>query len=552
MTKRIFSSFLIVVLTVLLASFTIILGVLYNHSASLQRSQLLIELDLAASGVTAGGEHYLSTLSPDGYRLTWIAADGTVQFDSSQDADDMENHAKREEIQEAFATGYGESARFSSTLTEQTLYFARKLTDGTVLRISVDRDTALTLLLEMVPSLIVILLGALLLSGMLSYLVSRKIVAPLNAIDLDKPLEGDAYDELAPLLNHIAKQQRKILSQRQELDRQKDEFFTVIANMNEGLVLLSAQMKILSINPAAGTFFSTDPECVGRDFYTIERSRDMDRALQATIDTGSHELHMNRNGREYQLNISRIHADAESGGFVILIFDISDKYYAEQSRREFTANVSHELKTPLQSIMGSAELLENGLVKGEDVPQFVRRIRTEAARLLSLIEDTIHLSQLDEQSELTLEPIELYALVCKETELLASAAQTRNVTLTTSGKPVTITAAEPLLHEIVYNLCDNAIKYNHSDGTVTVTVSETDTHAILTVADTGIGIPQAHQPRVFERFYRVDRSRSKETGGTGLGLSIVKHAVQYLGGTITLESKPDQGTVVTVLLPKQH
>ncbi len=552
MTKRIFSSFLIVVLTVLLASFTIILGVLYNHSASLQRSQLLIELDLAASGVTAGGEHYLSTLSPDGYRLTWIAADGTVQFDSSQDADDMENHAEREEIQEAFATGYGESARFSSTLTEQTLYFARKLTDGTVLRISVDRDTALTLLLEMVPSLIVILLGALLLSGMLSYLVSRKIVAPLNAIDLDKPLEGDAYDELAPLLNHIAKQQRKILSQRQELDRQKDEFFTVIANMNEGLVLLSAQMKILSINPAAGTFFSTDPECVGRDFYTIERSRDMDRALQATIDTGSHELHMNRNGREYQLNISRIHADAESGGFVILIFDISDKYYAEQSRREFTANVSHELKTPLQSIMGSAELLENGLVKGEDVPQFVRRIRTEAARLLSLIEDTIHLSQLDEQSELTLEPIELYALVCKETELLASAAQTRNVTLTTSGKPVTITAAEPLLHEIVYNLCDNAIKYNHSDGTVTVTVSETDTHAILTVADTGIGIPQAHQPRVFERFYRVDRSRSKETGGTGLGLSIVKHAVQYLGGTITLESKPDQGTVVTVLLPKQH
>ena len=399
MTKRIFSSFLIVVLTVLLASFTIILGVLYNHSASLQRSQLLIELDLAASGVTAGGEHYLSTLSPDGYRLTWIAADGTVQFDSSQDADDMENHAEREEIQEAFATGYGESARFSSTLTEQTLYFARKLTDGTVLRISVDRDTALTLLLEMVPSLIVILLGALLLSGMLSYLVSRKIVAPLNAIDLDKPLEGDAYDELAPLLNHIAKQQRKILSQRQELDRQKDEFFTVIANMNEGLVLLSAQMKILSINPAAGTFFSTDPECVGRDFYTIERSRDMDRALQATIDTGSHELHMNRNGREYQLNISRIHADAESGGFVILIFDISDKYYAEQSRREFTANVSHELKTPLQSIMGSAELLENGLVKGEDVPQFVRRIRTEAARLLSLIEDTIHLSQHDEQSE---------------------------------------------------------------------------------------------------------------------------------------------------------
>ena len=552
MTKRIFSSFLIVVLTVLLASFTIILGVLYNHSASLQRSQLLIELDLAASGVTAGGEHYLSTLSPDGYRLTWIAADGTVQFDSSQDADDMENHAEREEIQEAFATGYGESARFSSTLTEQTLYFARKLTDGTVLRISVDRDTALTLLLEMVPSLIVILLGALLLSGMLSYLVSRKIVAPLNAIDLDKPLEGDAYDELAPLLNHIAKQQRKILSQRQELDRQKDEFFTVIANMNEGLVLLSAQMKILSINPAAGAFFSTDPECVGRDFYTIERSRDMDRALQATIDTGSHELHMNRNGREYQLNISRIHADAESGGFVILIFDISDKYYAEQSRREFTANVSHELKTPLQSIMGSAELLENGLVKGEDIPQFVRRIRTEAARLLSLIEDTIHLSQLDEQSELTLEPIELYALVCKETELLASAAQTRNVTLTTSGKPVTITAAEPLLHEIVYNLCDNAIKYNHSDGTVTVTVSETDTHAILTVADTGIGIPQAHQPRVFERFYRVDRSRSKETGGTGLGLSIVKHAVQYLGGTITLESKPDQGTVVTVLLPKQH
>ena len=539
MTKRIFSSFLIVVLTVLLASFTIILGVLYNHSASLQRSQLLIELDLAASGVTAGGEHYLSTLSPDGYRLTWIAADGTVQFDSSQDADDMENHAEREEIQEAFATGYGESARFSSTLTEQTLYFARKLTDGTVLRISVDRDTALTLLLEMVPSLIVILLGALLLSGMLSYLVSRKIVAPLNAIDLDKPLEGDAYDELAPLLNHIAKQQRKILSQRQELDRQKDEFFTVIANMNEGLVLLSAQMKILSINPAAGTFFSTDPECVGRDFYTIERSRDMDRALQATIDTGSHELHMNRNGREYQLNISRIHADAESGGFVILIFDISDKYYAEQSRREFTANVSHELKTPLQSIMGSAELLENGLVKGEDVPQFVRRIRTEAARLLSLIEDTIHLSQLDEQSELTLEPIELYALVCKETELLASAAQTRNVTLTTSGKPVTITAAEPLLHEIVYNLCDNAIKYNHSDGTVTVTVSETDTHAILTVADTGIGIPQAHQPRVFERFYRVDRSRSKETGGTGLGLTIVKHAEQYLGGTITLESKPD-------------
>lgn len=380
----------------------------------------------------------------------------------------------------------------------------------------------------------------------LAYRISKRIVEPLNSIDLDKPLENEAYDELAPLLTHIERQKEQIHNQYKELEVRKSEFYAIIENMNEGLVLLSRDYTVLSINPAAGAFFSASPECIGKDFLTLERNHEINKALDNAVQDGRSEIEVSRNGHEYQLNISRIGSDEQTSGVVILVFDISDKVFAERNRKEFTANVSHELKTPLQSIMGSAELLENGLVKADDVPKFIGRIRSEAARLVTLIEDIIRLSQLDESTDFPLEDADIYEIAKDEAEMLSLTAQKRNVTISVKGKSTVIHAPKQLLHEIIYNLCDNAIKYNKEGGSVEVSVEESDNNVMLSVSDTGIGIPLDNQNRVFERFYRVDKSHSKETGGTGLGLSIVKHAVQYLNGKISLESTVGKGTKISV------
>lgn len=546
MTKKIFYSIFLVAIAVLLACFSIIMGVLYDYSNTIQKNHMKDELELVAQAVETSGVQYLERLETDSCRITLVSSDGDVLYDSKTSADKMENHAKREEIKEALKKGFGESSRYSATLTEETFYYAKKLANGNIVRVSVDHATMLTLVLGMLTPIIIVLIGALALSIFLAYRISKRIVEPLNSIDLDKPFENEAYDELAPLLTHIERQKEQIHNQYKELEVRKSEFYAVIENMNEGLVLLSGDYTVLSINPAAGAFFSASPECIGKDFLTLERNHEINKALDNAVQDGRSEIEVSRNGHEYQLNISRIGSDEQKSGVVILVFDISDKVFAERNRKEFTANVSHELKTPLQSIMGSAELLENGLVKADDVPKFIGRIRSEAARLVTLIEDIIRLSQLDESTDFPLEDADIYEIAKDEAEMLSLTAQKRNVTISVKGKSTVIHAPKQLLHEIIYNLCDNAIKYNKEGGSVEVSVEESDNNVILSVSDTGIGIPLDNQSRVFERFYRVDKSHSKETGGTGLGLSIVKHAVQYLNGKISLESTVGKGTKISV------
>ena len=550
MTKRIFRSVLLAAAAVLLACIVLIMGALYDYFGAVQKKQLREELALAASAVEQGGVGYLETLGGETCRLTYVSADGTVLFDTNASADTLENHAAREEIREALNSGYGESARYSATLLERTVYCAKRLSDGTVLRASVSRATVPSLVVGMLQPILLVLLAALILSAFLARRLSKRIVEPLNALDLEHPLENNVYDELSPMLTHIEMQRRRIDGQVAELKKKQDEFSAVVRNMNEGLVLLNRAGEILSINAAAAAFLSTDEGCVGEDFLAVDRTHEIDRAIRAATEEGHSEIRIDRAGRAYQLGVSRIDANGGEAGVALLIFDVTDKVFAERNRREFTANVSHELKTPLQSIMGSAELLENRLVKAEDVPRFVGQIRSEAARLVSLIEDIIRLSQLDEQTELPTESVDLYALAKEEIAPLARQAEEKRVTLSLTGAPVTVSGVRRLLSEILVNLCGNAIKYNVEGGSVTVTVRDGGENAILTVADTGIGIPEEAQPRVFERFYRVDKSRSKETGGTGLGLSIVKHAVQAMGGEIRLESTPGKGSTFTVILPK--
>ncbi|MCF0137844.1 MAG: two-component sensor histidine kinase [Oscillospiraceae bacterium] len=552
MTRRIFRSILAVAVAVLLSCIALVMGVLYNYFGSVQEKELLTQLALAAEGVEQSGMDYLRALDGSESRLTWIDAEGRVLFDSRSEAESMENHAEREEIRQALETGSGRSSRYSATLTEQTDYYALRLSDGTVLRSSTARLTMLALTLSMLYPFVLILAAALALSLVLARRLSRKIVSPLENINLDKPLDNDAYEELSPILTRLEMQHREIKLQKEELRERKNEFLAVIGNMREGLVLLSDNGTVLSINPAAKAFFGVRGSCTGQGFITVERDREINLTMEAARRNGSAELSLSRGGREYQLRVSRVEAEDRPLGLVISVFDITDRVFAERSRREFTANVSHELKTPLQSIMGSAELLENGLVRTEDVPRFIGRIRRESARLLALIEDIIRLSQLDEKAELSFEELELYELVREELSALEPKAAERNVKLAITGDKATLCGVRQLLGEVVFNLCDNAIKYNRDGGSVTVNVSESGENAVITVSDTGIGIPHEAQDRVFERFYRVDKSRSRQIGGTGLGLSIVKHAVQYMDGSVSLESEHGAGTAVTVTIPKRQ
>ena len=549
MTKKIFQSILLVAGCVLLASLLIIMGFLYDYFGGVEENQLRDELSLAAAAVEDGGTDYLSRLTADRCRLTWIAADGSVLYDTKTNAESLENHASRAEVSQALATGTGESTRYSSTLMEKTMYYAQRLDDGTVLRISISRATVGMIAVGMIQPLLIVLIVALILSGLLARRLSRRIVDPLNSLDLEHPLDNDAYEELSPLLKRIHRQHVEIQTQLRELREKTDEFTQITGSMREGLVLLDEHGSILSINAAAQTLFGADAQCVGRDFLTIERSHEISAAIQAAVTDGHSEVRAERAGRVYQFDISRITSDGKLLGTVILAFDNTEQEFAERNRREFTANVSHELKTPLQGIIGSAELIENGMVKPDDLPRFVGHIHAEAARLVTLIDDIIRLSQLDEGDAMPTEPVDLLAVSQEAAENLHDAAAARDVTLSVTGQPSVIPGVRRLLYEVVYNLCDNAIKYNRGGGRVDVMVAADAGGSSITVADTGIGIAPEHQSRVFERFYRVDKSHSKASGGTGLGLSIVKHAVQYHHGRIELESTPGTGTTIRVVFP---
>ena len=551
MTKRIFRATLLVGVAVLIASLALVMGVLYSYFGRVQESQLRDELSLAAVGVEKNGTDYLAELQSDQYRITWLRADGVVMYDTQVDAETMENHAQRQEVRQALATGEGESSRYSSTLLQKTVYYAKLLPDGTVLRLSAVRVTAGVLVLNMLQPILLVLAAALILSGVLASRLARRITEPLNRLDLEHPLENDTYEELAPLLRRMEHQRRQIDQQIGELRQRSEEFDQITGSMNEGLVLLDEAGAILSINPAARRLLDADEDCVGQDFLTVDRDVTMSDALRQAAEQGHSEFRGERNGREYQFDVTRIQMEGRTAGTVLLVFDVTERAFAERNRREFTANVSHELKTPLQGIIGSAELLENGMVKQEDVPRFVGHIRAEAQRLVTLIGDIIRLSQLDEGEAMPTEPVELLAVAREAAENLRSAAEAKHVTVDVTGQPATIPGVRRLLYEIVFNLCDNAIKYNNEGGRVEVEVAQEGASAAVTVRDTGIGIPPEHQSRVFERFYRVDKSHSKASGGTGLGLSIVKHAVQYHHGTIQLKSEVGKGTEIRVTFPAE-
>lgn len=549
MTKKIFHSIVIVAASVLLASLVIISSCFYEYFGRLQRQEMRDELYLAATAVEHGGDDYLKNISSGHFRLSLIAKDGNVLYDTAADAESLENHGGREEIKQALESGEGESIRYSSTLLQKTIYCAKRLDDGRVLRISVSRATVGAIAMGMISPIIAVGVGALILSGVLASRLAKRIVEPLNRLDLEHPLDNDSYEELSPLLSRINKQRAQIAEQLAELRHRTDEFEQVTGNMKEGLVLIDTNENVLSINSAARNIFSAAEDCIGKSFLTVDRSRDLNAAIHSAFEHGHSEIHSDKNGRTYQFDISRIDSDGSAFGAVILLFDITDRESAEKLRREFTANVSHELKTPLQGIIGSAELIESGMVKAADMPRFVGHIREEAQRLVSLVNDIIRLSQLDEGDSLPMERVDLLAVAEEAAADLSEAAKASNISLLAEGESVFVFGIKRLLYEVIYNLGENAVKYNVENGNVLISVAKEENSAVLTVKDSGIGIAPEHQSRIFERFYRVDKSHSKASGGTGLGLSIVKHAVQRHGGKIELESELGKGTTIRVILP---
>ncbi len=552
MTKRIFHSICLVALVVFISSLIIIVGVLYSYFSKQQMKSLKVATTLCASAVEQDGIEYLEASSNEDFRITWIAADGKVIYDNRIQVATMENHLQREEIREAIASGYGESSRRSSSLMEKQLYCARKLSDGTILRLSTSHMTPWSLILSMIQPIILVIVIALGLSLYLAYRLSKHIVKPLNELNLDNPnIDSIEYEEITPLVTRIKNQQQLLHLQKKELEKKQREFDTATKHMNEGIILLSESGSILSINQSAADLLGISQYCVGKDLLLFNSSSEIQELIRIAREGNRSEQFITLKNRNYQINSSPIISEDKVSGIAVVVLDITEKEKAEEARREFTANVSHELKTPLQNISGRAELLANGLVQPNDCPRFAEQILSESKRMIALIEDIIKLSHLDEGAEsMQYQAVDLYELSAITIHNLSNVAQSANVSLTLSGEHTDMIGIPELLSGIIYNLCDNAIKYNHEGGSVAVEVSSNASEVILNVKDTGIGIPPDAQERIFERFYRVDKSRSKSVGGTGLGLSIVKHSVKLHNGEIKIHSIVDEGTTITVTLPK--
>ena len=550
MTKKIFKSIFIVAFITLLSAITVITGVLYRYFNGAQQAQLRCELQLVAEATEKFGKEYFDGMSYDKYRITWIDNSGNVTYDSYVDAETMQNHSDREEFIEALEKGEGSSTRYSATLTEETIYEAIRLKDGSVLRISTSYATALALIVDMLQPIAFILLIVVVLSGFFAHFMAKNVVKPFNELDLDAPLENDVYEELSPLLHKIHSQQDAIKQQMFLLKNKQEEFKQITEHMKETLVLLDNKDRIISMNQAAKELLCVEGDYEEENFLAIDRKEEMRVALDEVKKKGKASFIANRNGRDYNFELSRIDAEDGTQGVVILAFDVSDKINAEKNRREFTANVSHELKTPLQSIIGAAELLENDIIKEEDRPHFISNIRKEAARLVDLIEDIIRLSQMDEHMEMEKEEVSLSKIANEVRETLLDAATAKNIVMEVYGDDVNMLGVHSLLYEMLYNLCDNAIKYNNLGGYVKIFIENRGNSIILRIEDNGIGISKEHHEKIFERFYRVDKSHSKVSGGTGLGLSIVKHAVLIHDGKVIVKSKVNEGTVIEVIFDK--
>lgn len=553
MTRKIFQSIIAVVISVLLLSLALITGVLYNHFETTMLDQLRTTAQFAEQGVEREGMAYFDSLHARNCRVTWIAADGTVKYDNRSNPKTMENHADRQEVREAMENDSGTSVRRSSTLSEHTMYYAKRLSDGTVLRLSMSQRSVLFLMGGMLSPLVFIFLAACLLAGVLSYRVSKKIVKPLSEIDLKHPEQVETYDELSPFLQRIAAQNREIDARMAEIRKQQQEFSMITENMSEGLFVVDRNYQILSYNKSAMQIFGMDPRQEHENLLAVNRSEGFRNAVDSALKGRHTQENLELNGRVYQIIANAVCQPdfaEDMVGAVILVLDVTEKEAQEQYRREFTANVSHELKTPLTSISGIAEIIRNGIVKPEDIPHFAGKIYDESQRLITLIGDIIKLSRLDEnQVPMERETVDMLEMARDVVQQLSSVARKSGVTLVANGTHGQVQGVRQVLGEMVYNLCENAVKYNRAGGRVWVDVQQVADHVVLRVKDTGIGIPAAEQGRIFERFYRVDKSHSKAVGGTGLGLSIVKHGAALHHATISVSSEPEQGTEITLTFP---
>ena len=538
------------VLTVGLAA---VMGILYSNFDGQMRKELSKEAAYLTYGVEQQGVDYLKNIKDKSARITYIDQDGTVLFDNEADVSEMKNHSDRTEFQKAEKYGAGESSRYSDTLSEKTIYYALRLKDGTVLRVSGTQDSVLALVENFIFPLCGLLCLMLILSGIMASAISKRIVKPINELDLESPEENRIYEELSPLLSKIHRQNREIQNQLELAKQQQEEFALITENMQEGLIVIDKYTMILSANSSAWNLFHMDRVCQGESVYCLDREEEFRHAIEQVLSGEHTELVLKLNGSDIQLIANPVIRDKKTEGAVVLLVNVTEKLERESLRREFSANVSHELKTPLTSISGFAEIMQGGLVKNEDIPKFAGRIYKESQRLLQLVEDVIQISQLDEEkTSYVWEPVDVYQ-VCKNAfESLKEKAKRLNVHLYICGERMKMEAVRTLLEEAIYNVCDNAIKYNRNDGSVSVFLTQTAQEIQIVVKDTGVGIPKEDQNRVFERFYRVDKSHSKEIGGTGLGLSIVKHAVGALKGSVILRSEEGNGTEICMKFPKVH
>ena len=550
MTAKLFRTSMAVAVSVMVLSIALFMGMLYQYFSDQMMTELESETWLVSRGVELDGMDYLNGLHTTS-RVTWVAADGTVLYDNEADASTMENHADREEIREALTSETGTAQRFSSTLSEQTLYVTQRLSDGTVIRLASAQKTVGLLLISMIQPILIILVLSLLLSAVLASRLSKGLIKPILSLDLEHPEDCETYDELTPILSRLKRQNDTIQQQMNLLKQRQTEFAALTDNMSEGFLLLDRQGHVLSHNSGALRLLGVEEPEGEVNVLVLNREEPFRQAVDEALSGKRSQQMLRLNGRYCKLLANPVLADGKPAGAVLVLLDVTEQEQRDELRREFTANVSHELKTPLTSISGIAEIMQSGMVKPEDIQSFAGDIYQEAQRLIALVEDIIRLSRLDEGAEsLEREPVNLLSIAQDVARRLDSAAQKAGVTLKVMGLSVEVRGIPSVLDEMVYNLCDNAIKYNHPGGTVNVTVAPADDgSAEVTVEDTGIGIPVEDQSRVFERFYRVDKSHSKEIGGTGLGLSIVKHGASLHGAQIHMDSQVGRGTSVQLLFP---
>lgn len=546
MTKSIFRAIWLVASLILMISFLGLSWGTYRSFSQQQDRSLKSHLTTLVQMAEQEGSESLMTFDMGDYRLTLVEEDGEVLYDSRVNRLEMTNHARRKEIRDALRTGEGKSIRYSTTVTQQTVYKARRLSSGDVLRLSISYTSFLGTLRQLWFLMFTLFLLSLLLAYGSAHLIAERIMGPINQIDLENPLSSDVYPEFSPLLNRLA--QLKSLNQSQiELIRQKEaELQLITQQMGEGLIILNQEDRVISLNHSAYCLFSLNQDLIGQPFFTISHAYDLKQAMEKAKETGHEQIFLEDGSAYLQINISRVTQADRMMGLVLLIVDVTEQRRIEQLRREFTANVSHELKTPLQTIMGASELLEGGLVSAKDQPQFMSKIRKEAARLLTLIEDTLKLSQLDEQFPMEMETVDLKALIEGVGEELQEAARLKGIIVEKDLKVVQMVGHRRLLRDIIYNLLDNAIRYSPEKSRIQLGLWQTDAQLSFSVKDQGPGIDEAEQERIFERFYRVDKSHSRRTGGTGLGLSIVQKAVDYHKGQIEVVSQPGLGSAFTV------